>query len=183
MLWLAVLSVVSTLLLGVLWVRATLRARRRDAQLLSLCATFGPPIERAQSDPRVLLAWYPVACAMRRQFAEAFAALSADPSKPFPWSPADIEAAHARWTADWLEWERHQDVEHRTMTADIETKLERAEATTIPGLKTRLEHLEQQKLEHYQRRYEEYVGVSRALKKLAELASSSGGDDTIPSGA
>jgi len=183
MIALAVLLVAVVLVFGVFAVMAALRARRRDARLLSVCATFGPAIERAQSNPRVLLAWYPAACAMKRQFADAFAALSADPSKPFPWGAADIEVAHARWTATWLEWERHQDAEHRATTAGIELELDQADANAIPALKTRLERLEQKKLERYQRRYEEYVSVSRALAKLLDSASSlPGGDDTMLSG-
>ena len=183
MLAFAVFLIAAAFVFGVFAVVATLRARRRDEQLFNVCATFGPPLERAQADPRVLLAWYPASCAMRRQFGDAFAALSADPSKPFPWGPADVEAAHARWTATWLEWERHQDAEYRVRTAGIELQLDQADASAIPELKTSLQRLEQEKLERYQRRYEEYVKVSRALAKLTDSASSlPGSDDTIPPG-
>ena len=148
-----------------------LRLRRRDAQICELLATFGPIAERAQSDPRVLLAWYPAAETARRIFPEACAALDGGATDRFPFGAAQLEAAHARWTADWLEWERHQEAEYRRKSEVIEAELDRSEGAASTSPRARLETLEQERLEQYQRRYEEYVRISRALAKLTDTTS------------
>ena len=143
-----------------------LGAGRRDRQILEVLATFGPVIERAQSDPRVLLAWYPTAEAARRTYAEAFAAIEHDSADRFPFGARQVEAAHARWTTDWLEWERDHDTEYRHKSAALDTEIDRSSGAASQTVRTRLEALEQEKLGRYQRRYEEYVRVSRALADL-----------------
>ena len=143
-----------------------LRARRRDAQILKLLATFGPVAERARSDPRVLLAWYPTAEAARRTFPDAFAAIDQNGTNRFPFGAPQLEAAHARWTADWLEWERSHDAEYRQKTEAIEGALDRSTGAASQAARARLDTLERAKLERYQRRYEEYVQTSRALANL-----------------
>ena len=168
MIELALLAVAATTGIGAILVRNALGFRRRDAQVLGLLATFGPPCERARSDPRVLLAWYPVALAARRAFPQAFMVLDGDGQRRFPFGQAELEAAHARWSTEWLDWERRQDAEHRARREAVEAELERATAETAPPLRARLDALEREKLEQYQHRYEEYVRVSRALKELAE---------------
>ena len=150
---------------------AALQLWRRDAQICELLATFGPVAERARSDPRVLLAWYRAAEAARRIFPEACAALDGGATDRFPFGAAQLEAADARWTADWLEWERDQDAEYRRKSEAIEADLDRAEGTASAAPRARLEALEQEKLERYQRRYEEYVRTSRALAKLTDADS------------
>ena len=168
MIGLALLAVAATTGIGALLVRNALGARRRDAQLLGLLATFGPASERARADPRVLLAWYPVALAARRAFPEAFMVLDGEARRRFPFGQAELEAAHARWSTDWLDWERRQDAEHRARREAVEAELEGAAEEAAPPLRARLDALEREKLEQYQRRYEEYVRVSRALKELSE---------------
>ena len=170
MIELALLAVAGFVGVGAVLVRNALAARRRDAQLLGLLATFGPACERARTDPRALLAWYPVALAARRAFPRAFAVLDGDRQRRFPFGPAELEAAHARWSTDWLDWERRQDAEHRARSEAVEAELERAADDTAAPLRARLEALEREKLEQYQRRYEEYVRVSRELKELAETS-------------
>ena len=161
-----------------LLVASVLRARRRDAQILGLLATFGPVAERARSDPRVLLAWYPAAAAARRTFAEACAAIDQDGTDRFPFGAIQLEAAHARWTADWLEWERDHDAEYRQKSEAAEAELGRSTGATSQAARTRLEAVEREKIEHYQRRYEEYVRVSRALATLIDGATS--GSNAVP---
>jgi len=155
-----------------LLVVTTLRGRRRDAQFLELLATFGPVVERARSDPRVLLAWYPVAQAARMAFPESFAAIEQDGPGRFPFGPKEVEAAHARWTADWLEWEENQDAEHRQQVEILET--ENGPSTDAESRRV-LEALEREKLGRYQRRYEDYVRISRSLSELAGSTSSERG--------
>ena len=154
-----------------------LQARRRDAQIFDLLATFGPVAERARSDPRVLLAWYPTAEAARRTFPDAFAAIERNGTNRFPFGAAQLEAAHARWTTDWLEWERNHDAEYRQKSEAIEAELDRSTGVASQAARTRLETLERQKLARYQRRYEEYVQTSRAL---ANLTSATGGANASP---
>ena len=165
---LALLAVAATIGVGAILVGNALGARRRDAQLLGLLATFGPASERARADPRVLLAWYPVALAARRAFPQAFMVLDGEARRRFPFGQPELEAAHARWSTDWLDWERRQDAEHRVRREAVEAELERAAEEAAPPLRARLDALEREKLEQYQRRYEEYVRVSRALKELSE---------------
>ena len=142
------------------------RAYRRDRQIQMVLATFGPLAERAASNPQVLLAWHPVAETARRLFPAAFAAIETAAGERFPFGPVQIEAAHARWTTDWLEWERANDAEHRHRSAAIEEEIDRAGDTASSEARARLDALERERLERYQRRYEEYVRVSRALAEL-----------------
>ncbi len=171
MIEIALLAVAAATGFGAFLVASALRSRQRDARILELLATFGPPAERAQADPRVLLAWYPVASAARQAFPDAFAALEPDGEPRFPFSAADLEAAHARWSTGWLEWERHQDADHRAKREAVEAELRQATDAAAAPLQARLEALEREKLEQYQRRYEEYVWVSRALAELSEQES------------
>ena len=168
MIEIALAAVAAAIWFGAALLARRLLSRQRDDQIQGLLATFGPAVERARTDPRVLLAWYPVASAARRAFPVAFWALDGEAEPRFPFSAADLEAAHARWSTDWLDWERRQDAEHRARREAVEAELERATGETAPPLRARLEALEREKLEQYQRRYEEYVRVSRALKELSE---------------
>ena len=173
MIEIALAAVAAAIWLGAALVSRRLASRQRDARILGLLATFGPVAERAQADPRVLLAWYPLASAARQAFPVAFRALEPGGQPRFPFSTSDLEAAHARWSTDWLDWERRQDAEHRAGREAVEAELERATDETAPPLRARLEALEREKLEQYQRRYEEYVRVSRALKELSETEPAS----------
>ena len=173
MIEMALVAVAAATGFGAFLVASALRSRQRDTQILGLLATFGPAAERAYNDPRVLLAWYPVGGAARRAFPDAFAALEPDGEPRFPFSAADLEVAHARWTTDWLDWERRQDADHRAGREALEAELGQATDVNAPPLRARLEALEREKLEQYQRRYEEYVRVSRALAQLS-------GQETAP---
>lgn len=157
----AVCGVVGLLVFGIL------RASRRDAQILTLLATFGPVGERTRSDPRVLLDWYPIAALARLRFPEAFAEIDQDGIDQFPFGVTQLEAAHTRWTADWLAWERNHAAEYRQKAKAIEAELSQSTGTASHTARMRLDTLERDKLEQYQRRYEEYVRVSRALKELS----------------
>ena len=164
---LIVVAIVATVCGGIgLLVVSQLRARRLEAQILDLLATLGPVAERARSDPRVLLAWFPIAEAARRRFPEAFETLDQSDAGRFPFDEAHLDAAHTRWTADWLEWERDHDAEYRQKSDAIETQLAQSAGAEATPLRAQLEVVEREKLERYQRRYEDYVRTSRALEKL-----------------
>ena len=159
---------VTVAILGLLML-VELRKQRRDAQLLGLLATFAPIAKEARSDPRLLLVHYPAVVAARRCFPEAFAALEEPQSKSFPLGSLEIEEAHARWTAEWLEWEQRHESEYQRKAAVLNAELVNTTDARMPALRAELEAVEQQKLDLYQHRYEEYVGVSRALAKLTEV--------------
>jgi len=166
MLALALFIVAVTVAVVCAVVVVALRRHRRDGQLLALVAMFGPVAERARHDPRVLLTWYPTAEGLRQAFPDAFDVLGQGQGG-YPFSPADLEAAHAKWTADWLDWERSHDAEYREKSLVLETSLQQATDEMATALSARVSAMEREKLGEYQRRYEEYVKVSRALADLS----------------
>ena len=139
--------------------------QQRNADTLHLLATFGPAVAAVQQDPKQLLTWYPLAQASRKLFPRAFQELDLVSGGAFPFTREQIEAAHARCSSDWLAWERAHDAEFALKAAQVQDEIERA-GQPSPLLRTRLAAVEQQKLERYQQRYEEYVKTSKALAAL-----------------
>jgi hypothetical protein len=135
--------------------------KTRQLQLLSL---FAPGICSAADDPRALLAWQPLAVTARRLFADEFAGLDRAAGSTFPFSRAQLDAAHARWSAEWLMWEQAHDAEYKLKASAAEEELRSAGGSTVA--RARLDNIEREKLERYQRRYEQYTRVSKALKNL-----------------
>ena len=129
-----------------------------------LLALFAPGIAAAADDPRALLTWQPLALTARRLFAQEFAEIDKAAGGTFPFSVAQIEAAHSRWTADWLAWERTHDADFKLKATLLEEEL--GERKLTPVGRARLEAVEREKLERYQRRYEEYVRTGKALQAL-----------------
>jgi hypothetical protein len=132
----------------------------RIATLLSL---FAPALIETQRDPRAFLVWQPIARAARQLFPQEFAAIDAATGHTFPFPAAMIEAAHAQWTADWLAWELAHDTEFKLKAAVAEHDV----ATQgTPAARARLDAVEREKLDLYQRRYSEYVRTAKALQAL-----------------
>jgi hypothetical protein len=153
----------------VLWrVGDELQRQRRDATLQHLLATFGPAVAAARHDPRQLLVWQPLAQTSRKLFPEAFKDLDAAAGGTFPFTREQLKAAHDRCTADWLAWERAHDAEYSVKAAEVQDEIDRAQRPASPLLRTRLAAVEQQKLERYQQRYEEYIKTAKALAAFAE---------------
>lgn len=153
----------------VLWrIADELQRQRREATLHGLLATFAPAAAAAQQDPKYLLAWYPLAQTSRKLFPEAFKDLDAAAGGAFPFTKEQLKAAHSRWTADWLAWERAHDAEYSLKTAQVQDEIDRAQGQASPLSRTRLAAIEQQKLERYQQRYEEYIKTAKALAAFAE---------------
>ena len=73
---------------------------------------------------------------------------------------------HARWTTQWLAWERDHDLEYKRRATELEVELEGASRARSTVLRARLAEVEQEKLLRYQERYEEYVRVGKAIGKL-----------------
>jgi hypothetical protein len=134
------------------------------AQIAALLTVFSAGMTAAAEDPRALLVWQPLANAARKLFPAEFATLDRAFGGTFPFTPEQIQSAHARWTTDWLGWERTHDGECKLKAAAVEEEL--GDRTASPYGRARLEAVEREKLEQYQRRYEEYIRVSKALKAL-----------------
>jgi hypothetical protein len=127
-------------------------------------ALFAPAIAAGREDPRVILSWQPLAVMARKLFPEECAELDRASGTTFPFSADQIQAAHARWTADWLAWEQRYDSECKLKVAEIEAALSAPESA--PLRRARLDAVEREKLERYQSRYTEYVKVAKALQAL-----------------
>jgi len=140
------------------------RDRTVEARTLDLLTVFTPAIAAASDDPRALLVWQPIAAAARQLFPDAFGALDRAAGARFPFSPDQIQAAHARWTADWLAWELAHDAEFKLKAAAAEAELARSGGD--PVARARLDAVEREKLALYQRHYADYVRIAKALQAL-----------------
>ena len=154
-----------------LLLRHELAGRRREATIQSMLATFGAAQAAAHHDARQILVWQPLAASARTLFPEAFAALDAATKERFPFSKDTLERAHARWTTDWLAWEKAHDEEYRLKGAAAEQEIARATSGGSDGValaKARLDRVQHEKIEKYQQRYEEYIRTAKALQRLLE---------------
>ena len=157
---------------AVVWFSAQLilreMARARDEAMrgraLQIIAMFAPAMEQARSDPRVLLVWQPLARTARSFLPDQFALLDQRFGATFPFSAETIQAAHAQWSTDWLAWERSHDAEYKRRAAEVEHEL--AASGGSPVIRAKLDAVEREKLDLYQRRYSEYVRTAKALQAL-----------------
>lgn len=172
---------VGVIVLGaMIWLSASqivreLRVDRDEAardRALAILRTFAPGIEAARADPRALLVWHPLARAVRHLFPVECSALDAASGAPFPFTPEQVQAAHARWTTDWLAWERAHDAEYKSRAVVAEQEL--AASSGSPAARARLDAVEREKLDLYQRRYQDYVQIAKALQTLIAGAPSGG---------
>ncbi len=131
---------------------------------LSIAALFAPALAAVQDDPKALLIWQPLAKTLRMQFPEEFAALDGAAGGPFPFSTDVVAAAHAKWTAEWLAWERIHDATYKLKALEAQDEIQGSAASA--ATRAKLDAIEREKLDTYQRRYEDYVRVSRALENL-----------------
>jgi hypothetical protein len=141
------------------------RAQRQPgAGTLHLLQLFAPAIT-SSGDPHALIAWQGLARTARALFPRDFDELDRAHGGTFPFTAAHLQAAHARWTAEWLAWERAHDAEYKLKAAEAEAALAASGGT--PLMRARLDAVEREKLETYQRRYEEYVRVAKALQAIS----------------
>jgi hypothetical protein len=136
-------------------------SRGRTAALLDL---FAPALAAAEQDPRAYLAWQPLATIARRLFPDECAALDRAAGRVFPFSKEQIQTAHAQWTADWLAWERAHDAEYKLKAAVAAAELSAFGNSEVA--RGKVDAVEREKLDLYQRRYAEYVRVAKALQSL-----------------
>jgi hypothetical protein len=144
------------------------RDRASHVRILELLRLFTPALAAAQADPRALLVWQPLAGTARRLLPDDFAALDRASGRAFPFTEDDIQAAHARWTADWLSWERAHDAEYKLKASLAEHDASAAGGSPVGRAK--IDAVEREKLDTYQRRYEEYVRVAKALQALTRTS-------------
>jgi hypothetical protein len=144
------------------------REERVRDRALAIVKLLAPAASAAQDDPRTLLVWQPLARMVRQLYPVECASLDRAAGGAYPFGRDSMTAAHARWTADWLSWERTHDAEYKLKVAVAEAELA---ATGEAVLRARLEALELEKLALYQRRYEEYVRVAKALQFLATASA------------
>ena len=142
----------------------TARDAAAQARSLAVLRWLTSGVAAAEADPRALLVWHPLAKTARRLLAKEFAALDLASGATFPFTPEQVQSAHAQWTADWLAWERRHDADYKLKAATIEAELAASGGSTI--IRGRLEAVEREKLDLYQRRYQEYVRVAKALQAL-----------------
>lgn len=162
----------SLIVAGAVWWAAQqivdeLKASRDEAlrgRALMLLDVLAPALAAAEADPRGVLAWQPIARTARALFPDESAALDRAAGGAFPFSRERLQAAHDRWTAEWLGWERSHDAEYKVKAAEAEQAL--AAAGGSPIARARLETVEREKLDLYQRRYQEYVRIAKALQGL-----------------
>ena len=140
------------------------RAEARSGRVLRVLTLFAPGVAAAIESPRALLAWQPLAVAARKLLPDECAAIDRAAGATFPFGSEQIQAAHSRWTAEWLAWERSHDADFKLKVAAAEVALERSGQGALE--RAQLESVEREKLDSYQRRYEEYVRVGKALQAL-----------------
>jgi hypothetical protein len=168
--------VAAALLWGAAQIVRELRATREErmhGRALPIVQLFAPAIEAVQEDPRALLVWQPLARTIRQLYPAESAAVDRAAGGPFPFGREMMAAAHARWTADWLSWERTHDAEYKLKVAVVEDELAATGGSAVG--RARLDAVEREKLALYQRRYEEYVRVAKVLQALATTSTASAG--------
>src|SRR5258707_488975 len=90
---------------------------------LTLLDVLSPALAAADRDPQAMLAWQPIARAARALLPEESAALDRAAGAVFPYSKDRLQAAHDRWTAEWLAWERTHDAEFKLKAAEAEAAM------------------------------------------------------------
>ena len=166
---LAALIVAAAIAVASLRIAAEIRAGHEAAarmRALTILQAFTPGLEAARANPRALLVWYPLAAAVRRLFPSECAILDGAVGGVFPFPLEQVRDAHARWTTDWLAWERAHDAEYKDRAAVAEQTLR--ESGGAPEARARLDAIEREKLDLYQRRYQEYVQIGKALQALID---------------
>ena len=144
-----------------------LKAMREEAarlRVLKVLSAFAAAPAAAAADPRAILVWEPLARTARQIYTDEFAQLDRALGAAFPFGTDRIQSAHSKWTADWLAWERTHDAEYKLKAAAVEAELARSDESAL--VRARLDAVEREKLELYQRRYTEYVQVAKALQSL-----------------
>lgn len=141
------------------------RVEAERSRTLQIVALLAPAVSAAAEDPRQVLVWQPLASTARALCPSEFAALDRASGGRFPFADEAIQAAHAKWTADWLAWEHAHDTTFKLKAAEADAA---PDANAASG-RARRDAIEREKLAGYQRRYEEYARVSKGLQALIDV--------------
>ena len=144
-----------------------IRRYRREQLLVGLLGIFGAALARGRENPRELVGLVDVAIATRKLFPKTHLELDTISGFSFPFPPDLVEGAYVRWTAEWLAWERQHDLVYKRKAGEIEAELDHCEREAASLTRMRLATIEQEKLQLYQQRYEEYVQVGKVLGSLS----------------
>lgn len=144
-------------------VRAARQASAAGDRITAVLTLFAPALTAVEADPRALLVWQPIAKAARRLYPEEFGAIDAATGGTFPFTRERIEAGHAQWTADWLAWEQAHDTQFKLKAAEADYELAQQGSAAA---RARVDAVQREKLELYQRRYADYVRTAKALQAL-----------------
>ena len=147
--------------------RARRDRRRQHREHIAAVLLAGLAPAAAGGEPRDLLAWRAAAAPVRRLFPEAVDAIERATGGAFPFPHDVIDDAHARWTAEWLAWERRHDAEFRQRASALEAEIAATGEDATAG-RARRSALDDEKLRIYQQRYEEYVRIGNGLTALKE---------------
>jgi hypothetical protein len=167
----ATTSTIAALAASVFLVLRDGRRRHREHVQLRVLEIFGAAIPRVQKVPPELVSWAKLANAARGLFPHAFVSLDAAIGDRFPFPAGLVEGVRARWTSEWLTWEREHDAEYKGRASEIDHNLSVGTQADAQRLRGRLAEIEQEKLLRYQERYEQFVRVSKELSDLHENTS------------
>ena len=142
------------------------RRQHRERLIAALLTSIAPAAARA--DPRELCGWQRVAVSARAFFPDVVAEIESRTGERFPFPRETVEEAHARWTAEWLAWERRHDADFRQRSSALEAELDAAGEIGSPAGRARMAALDDEKLQAYQHRYEEYVRIGNGLAALRQ---------------
>ena len=165
----AAVIIAAAIVWGCVRIASELKTTREDAaraRTLEILGAFLPAAGAVEADSRALLVWQPLARTARRLFPDEFAEMDRAAGAPFPFSADRIQSAHAQWTADWLAWEATHDAEYKLKSAMVEEEIARTGVSAVT--KARLDAVEREKLDLYQRRYAEYIRIAKALQALTQ---------------
>ena len=138
------------------------RERRRARADARHSADVRAGHRRGAADPRALLVWQPLARAVARLFPSECAALDAAAGGTFPFTPDQFRRrTRAGPPTGW----RGSGARCR-IQAEGGREQEVNASGGSPAARRRLDAVEREKLDLYQRRYQEYVQVAKALQAL-----------------
>lgn len=161
---------VAAVLVPLLLLRRDLERQHRE-RLTAMFVTGLAPIV-ARSDARELIAWSGAIGMARKMYPNIMQELDLASGEKFPFTTEVIEDAHSQWTADWLTWERHHDIEFKERTRKLLAQSDSASDSMSQADRVQLGSIEDEKLQSYQQKYEEYIRIGNALSALKETADS-----------